>query len=201
MSVITLEYAQKGDQVALKDKNGVQHSFYVLEDGTDTVKLIAKENINTTTLLQEDANLIAFSSTNYWADEEGNILDQYEGEDFMERGEYYNLIETGVPDTNHYAAYAAYQYGTKFENATGRLLYFPESIGLPGGLNGGDIDGSMASRFSFWFGTAGNANSVWAYFYIGMGDYGTDRREYQGSFDGPHAVAGVRPVLEITKSK
>jgi len=132
------------ETVTLKDKNGVEHLFYVIEDGTNTMKLLAKYSINTTTLLQDpEASGVNFSSTNYWSTVEGITYP-------------YDLVETGVPDVNHYAAYAAYQYGAQFEGATGRLLYYSEALELE--KNNSNVLYGDEQRF--WLGTASKSYSA-----------------------------------------
>ena len=166
-----------GDEVTIGTE-----SFYVIENSDETqstVLLLAKENIDIDNLVQDEnagcSTLDQFSETNYWA----STATSYP----------YDLIETGIPDSTHYAAYPAYQYGAKL-GGTGRLLRYSEasallSAGYSWIYHTGADDG-------YWLGTAADAElNVWCV------DY--EEIFYQ-QYD-YHCYCGVRPVVEISKSK
>lgn len=140
-----------GDTVTV---NG--EAFYVIEDSSETqtkVLLLAKQNINTSTLVQSSsANTIMFSSTNYWSN----------GEDIIET--------TTPPDSSHYAAYAAYRYGAKL-GGIGRLLKYSEASILAYTYSLIPDDGG-----NFWLGTATDSEDViYGVFYdIYIGAYESD---------------------------
>ena len=159
-------------------------TFYVIKDSPKTeskVLLLAKENIDTTNLVQSSsAEPVAFSSTNYWSTIEGITYP-------------YDLVETGVPDSTHYAAYAAYQYGVKL-GGTGRLLTYSEADKLDNdNYNYAMIYGDSTNGYlEYWLGSAYYADYVW---YVD-GDCG----EFYGNAYDDDSCCGVRPVVEISKS-
>ena len=160
-----------------------EEEFYVIKasDATaETVELMARENIDTTNLVQSsNANIIEFSATNYWSSEFTSSP--------------YDLVETGEPSSDHYAAYAAYKYGAKL-GGTGRLMTYNEANTL---RNTNDtlknmIFGTDSANgyINYWLGTAFDTEDVWSVYgkLSGFGDI-------SGS-----GVFGVRPVVSISKS-
>lgn len=143
-------------------------SFYVIADSDETegkVTLLAKICINTKTLEQSSsADMIEFSSTAYWT----STATSYP----------YDLIEEGKPDSTHYAAYAAYQYGVKM-GGTGRLMTYSEASALVGEyrdmIQGSD---SASGYLDYWLSRAwsstdtmcvyGNSVIRKLYLYIGL---------------------------------
>ena len=177
------EYASYniGDEVTI---NGEE--FYVIEDSDETkatVTLLAKECINTENNLQSasDKNSVSFASSYYWA----STATSYP----------YDLTETGVPSQEHYAAYAAYQYGTKF-GGTGRLLTYTEANTLKDSYGsivwGKDTEDGW---LMYWLGTA--ASSTDPYTAVGSSS------STSGSFYCDSSRYGlkyyVRPVIEVSK--
>ncbi len=163
-----------GDEVTVGGEN-----FYVIADSDETqekVTLLAKDNINTKTLLQTtNATGIEFSETNYWSGAG-------------------DLIETGEPDSSHYAAKVAYDYGAKV-GGTGRLMTRSEATALI--TANSDIlygtNGKSSSEYlKYWLGCA---TSRWNLNYV----HGEQRliHEYEFGMAGYYCV---RPVVEISKS-
>ena len=168
----------RGQTVTVENKDGVEQSFYVLNDSSSseaTVTLLAAKNINTSTLLQgDDANIIAFSANTGWA----------EGENLNDYG---NLKTDGSS-----AVYYAVQYGGKFEGATGRLMIVGEVKNITGLTSYGTIGSpDWIKTTNYWLGSARDAGRVWV---VGGG-----RLSY--SSYGSDSYYGVRPVIEISKSE
>ena len=168
----------RGQTVTVENKDGVEQSFYVLNDSSSseaTVTLLAAKNINTSTLLQgDDANIIAFSANTGWA----------EGENLNDYG---NLKTDGSS-----AVYYAVQYGGKFEGATGRLMTVGEVKDITGLTGFGAISSpAWITTTNFWLGSASSTSSVWRVYGGGLSNY--------YSFNA--SDCGVRPVIEISKSE
>ena len=175
---ITYKAYDIGDEVSIGSE-----SFYVIEasdESKDKVLLLTKECIIAD---KEDENYLTqssstsgveFSSTNYWED------------DFTSSP--YDLVETGVPDSSHYAAYTAYQYGVKL-GGTGRLMTYSEADAL---INTSDaLEDIIYGEQTFWLGSTNNTANVWVIY----GSYGdSDHCFYSDD------TYGVRPVIEISKS-
>ena len=171
-----------GQEVTVGGEN-----FYVLKESDETqekVTLLAKDNIDTTTLVQStSANTVAFSNTDYWSGIEGKTYP-------------YDLIETGEPDESHNAAKVAYDYGMKL-GGTGRLLIYSEARALATansdilyGRNGK----SSGTCLNFWLGSTDDTNFVYLI-------YGADSTFYSTYSFTSSSDYGVRPVVEISKDK
>ena len=162
-----------GDEVTVKGEE-----FYVIvnsDKNQTTVLLLAKENINTTTLVQSSsANTIEFSETDYWT--------SYPSD----------LTETGVPDSTHYAAYAAYQYGAKI-GGTGRLMTYDEANALIGAGETAMIWGEESTNgyLCYWLGTAYDSDAVYGAW--------SSSKTLDWSYYDDGQSNGVRPVIEISK--
>ena len=168
----------RGQTVTVKNKEGVEQSFYVLNDSSSseaTVTLLAAKNIKTSTLLQgDDANTIAFSANKGWA--EGENLNNYG-----------NLKTDGSS-----AVYYAVQYGGKFEGATGRLMTVGEVKDITGLTGSGAISSpAWITTTNYWLGSAYDTYGVW---YVISGSL------YVNGYDIAD-IYGVRPVIEISKSE
>lgn len=156
-------------------------TFYVIENSDKTkenVTLLAFENIDTKNFVQSSsANTVAFSTGNYWGDSE--------------------IIEPATIPEDHIAAYAAFVYGEKV-GGTGKLMTKTDLEKL---LNVGQnimIYGIEANNgyLSYWLGSAGDSTDfVWT----------VSGQFWQANgVDGEYSIAteyGVRPVVEISKSK
>ena len=152
--------------------------FYVIEDKTSLGKvvLLAKGNINTTTLTQTSANTVAFSTESYW----GSGTSPY---DIKE--------ETFPIPESHIAAKAAYDYGLKI-GGKGRLMTHTEANTLKDKYSD-MIYGPTGAKLNYWLGSACDTSYVW----VVDGDG-------SGLVSGPFGLVvycGVRPVVEISKSK
>lgn len=181
----------------VKIKNGdVEEEFYVIEpssESDDTVTLLAKNCIDTENLIQSDnPSNIDFSSDIYWSD--------YDIETYP-----YDLVETGVPDPDHYAAYAAYQYGDKL-GGSGRLMTYSEASALQGTYDNVLYIESEDECYDYFLGT------LWSVYDLPWGPCWTisvvvfDGANYIiGGFDIDDLMAGIpfahiRPVVTISKS-
>lgn len=171
------------------------HEFWVLETSDESnpnVTLITKENINTTTLTQIDANGTGFSSSNYWWDiPNGKAKDEYSTENGL------NVDMGNIQSTDgKHAAYAAQEYGKKV-GGMGRLLLKSEADALAT-TNSALLyanDGEFKSKngyLKYWLGNYQRPN----YLYNVAGDFRAV--SYEGLFNGKY---GVRPVVTIEKSK
>ena len=125
--------------------------------------------------------------------EDGNIKSEYtEVKNSVGNVVGYDLTEKGIPHESHIAARAAYDYGTKFEGAMGRLLTYSEATALE---TMGKTDIIYGGEPSYWLGTAmrllesGCVEAV-----INYGG------ELFIAGDGFSLSYGVRPVIEISKS-
>ena len=177
--VPTWSWEDDGDGI-IETGEIVTHSsgeqFYVISsDNSVNVTLLAKMNIDTTTLEQSSsANAIAFSSTDYWSSSftaSPYDLTESEGE---------------TPDPGHFAALAAYNYGERL-GATGRLMTMTEADGL---TSYSDIlYGPSGAKLFYYLGSAQDAHNVWS---VQNGSY----------FNLPYSypMGGVRPVIEISES-
>ncbi|MBE5822179.1 MAG: hypothetical protein E7311_06325 [Clostridiales bacterium] len=133
-----------GEEVSITDSDGVEHSFYVMEDSGRTLTLLAKGAINTTTYTQENPNSIEFSSADYWWD--------YEAWKLLPDFSDYNLNDiTKVPEgTEVYALKTAIEYGEKL-GGTGRLMTREEAESWK---DGGDLETKLYEAGNYWIGTA-----------------------------------------------
>ena len=168
-----------GDTVTIGTEN-----FYVLKDSDATqekVTLLAKDNINTGTLVQDaSAGTVAFSSTNYWSTIEGITYT-------------YDLNNTPTSsDTDAIAK--AKTYGANL-GGTGRLMTKEEAEALQTansdilyGRNGK----SSRESLNYWLGSARGASRVWRV----LGGASVLSAGTFGVGDG----CAVRPVVEISKS-
>ncbi len=157
-------------------------TFYVLKDSDATqekVTLLAKDNIDTTTLVQSaSAGTVAFSTERYW----GSGTSPYDIEE-----------TTPIPDS-HTAAKAAYDYGAKI-GGTGRLMTYEEAEALE------------TANSDILYGTNGKSSSEYLYFWLGSANFTGDVWRVDSGFSiidaGNFGYAfdfGVRPVVEISKS-
>ena len=154
--------------------------FYIMSTEGDKYALLAEKNIDTTTMKQSDsANIIAFSSTNYWSSIEGITYP-------------YNLNNTAT-STDTDAIAIAKAYGTA-KGVEGRLMTVEEVVAL-----GGDKEKystmncpSWINLSAFWLGSASEADSAWSvYGYYG---YSLGYNNFSNTNNW-----GVRPVIEISK--
>ena len=173
-----------GDEIVIGTE-----TFYVIADSDETqekVTLLAKDNIDTTTLVQSaSANeaYVAFSNTNYWSSETEYSL---------------NLNDYTIPESTISIIKIAKTYGEKI-GGTGRLMTNDEATALE--IANSDIlygknGKSSSSYLGYWLGSAYNDSSVW---------YADGRPGILGGIScwnyGYTSCCGVRPVVEISKSK
>ena len=168
-----------GDTVTIGTEN-----FYVLKDSDATqekVTLLAKDNIDTTTLVQSaSAGTVAFSSTNYWSTIEGITYP-------------YDLNNTPT-SADADAIAKAKAYGANL-GGTGRLMTYEEATALQSANSDilyGKNGKSSSTYLKYWLGSAYNADYVWVV-------YGNVSLISSSSF-GSGFGFGVRPVVEISKS-
>ena len=184
-----------GDEVRIGTE-----SFYVIEASdanTETVKLLAKYNLNKAGTKQApNANFgdtaCAFSSSNYWSSETTYPL---------------NLNNYTIPDGKTSSITTANTYATTCGATKGRLLTKEKADALKSKIdNGEDSDGKIAKMLlgqentqsdgnylCYWLGSAYDHNFVW----VVSGDEGPF---YIFDFEKDLGF-GVRPVIEISKSK
>ena len=156
-----------------------EESFYVIADDAEKVTLLARDYIDTTTLVQSpNAATVTFSSTNYWSSETEYPLDLNN----------YTIPE-GVTTP---ALTAAKTYGTKV-GGTGRLMTKEESDTLNteeySDILYGKNGKSSNSALTYWLGYANDNNFIW---------------RVASSIVHPLPFSTsqcVRPVVEISKSK
>ena len=182
---------ETGEEVII----GNEH-FYVIAESKNTVTLLAKENINTTTLLQ-DPNVDPYTNRSpfiksgaqpYW-NGAGDIV---EPEATLDE----TTGKLTLPE-NNLAAKAAYDYGRDL-GGKGRLMTKKEVEDLLA-MNNTDItdiiygkNGKSSSDLeSYWLATAFDTNYVW---YV---NNGVDEIQYN-NYNYPFIC--VRPVVEISKS-
>ena len=163
----------RGDSVTVAGEE-----FWVIQNsGTSeaNVVLLAKKSIDTNNLVQSStANQIAFSESMYWS-ADGKIT------------------ETSVPpNSSHYAAYAAYQYGAKLEG-NGRLLTADEAVSLIKYDSNNTMIVSDLLTNGTWLGFARN-NEGLVMVVLGDGYFRELTQQYNTLFY-------VRPVVEISKDK
>lgn len=170
-----------GDEVELKSDSN-EHFYVIKASGEDEEKvtLLAKKNIDTTTLAQSDsAGTVAFSSTNYWSSISGITYP-------------YDLNNTAT-SAERDAIAKAKAYGTS-KGGTGRLMTVGEVVALGGDMDNYDSSAcpSWINSSNYWLGSAYSAYFVWDVNgergYLNYGNYGSGR------------YFGVRPVIEISKS-
>jgi len=187
-----------GDAVTI-EVDGNNETFFVIDDSSIcdlTLKLITKENINTTTLTQTSANTIAFSESSYWWDSTNDkILDKYNTPNGL------NVDIGSIQSTDgKYALYAAQEYGKKL-GGIGRLLLKSEAdilLILNSDLlyaHGGIFQ--SANGFSnYWLSSAiiNENTNIWYVMGWGSGVLASAASSYSSGI-------GVRPVITISKSK
>lgn len=157
-----------------------EEEFYVLKNSSKKDKqitLLAKKCIDITTLSQdEEYTRVQFAENNYWSNADS-----------------YNLISQEEPDISYYALRAAYEYGEKI-GGKGRLLTFYEANELKDVYEEMIYGTEKKDTFLiYWLGTANDKNNVWRVYghsgYLNFSNY-----KFQ-------TFTGVRPVIEISKSK
>ena len=159
-------------------------TFYVIADDTEKVILLAKDNIDTTNLVQSaSASPVDFSTTNYWSNAT---------EDSVNLNDY--PIAEGVTTP---ALTKAKEYGIKV-GGTGRLMTINEAYELE--TSNYDIlfgynEKSSSDYLDYWLGSA-NKNGQFA-FYVCGGGAGDLLQHYHINLG---FNFGVRPVVEISKS-
>ena len=156
--------------------------FYVIGFDGETVKLLAKDCINTKDLVQtSNPDNVVFcedSVAGYW----GTGTTPYDVEE-----------KTQPIPTSHTAAYAADRYGAKL-GVTGRLMLHNEAEELE--ARNSDIlygkNGKSSGELNYWLGSAVNIESL---FFV---------RGEEGRFESAEFFKNdfcVRPVIEILSSK
>ena len=173
-----------GDSVSVDGEK-----FYVIKDSgayESKVTLLAEKNLDTNTMKQSDsANKNAFSSTNYWSSISG-IKYPYD----------LNNIATSVATD---AIAIARTYGAS-KGGTGRLMTLDEVLKL-----GANKDTQTAENCPDWIKTSDywlSSASTAMYLYALYGQTNTYHANmlYGGCYFGTSDL-GVRPVIEISKSK
>ena len=156
--------------------------FYVIADKGSTYELLAKYVLNSAATKQENAETYcAFSTSNYW-----------KGEKLPTSSPYLNLnTYLTVRNDTGSAVYKANSYAKSLGAIGGRLLTYEEVDSLKDSYKE-IIYVTYGKSKSYWLGSAGVANYVW------HAD-GLQRRLRSNPFD--HGYAGVRPVIEISKSE
>ena len=161
--------------------------FYVIEESdetTETLVLLSKYNIDTTTYKQSaGGSYVWFSSEDYWSSEFTSSP--------------YDLVESGEPSSEHYAAYHAYKYAKAIdEKASGRLMTYNEAKSLKDTNDTlkNIINGTESSKgyLDYWLGSADSRNS--AMFVDGRND-GFDSNWFSFELN-----SHVRPVVTIMKA-
>ncbi|MBE5821975.1 MAG: hypothetical protein E7311_05265 [Clostridiales bacterium] len=170
-----------GEEVSITDSDGVEHSFYVMEDSGSTLTLLAKGAINTTTYTQESPNEIEFSSTNYWYKDGAFIT--YDLND-------YEVVKTEGQEGKAYALEAAMAYGEKL-GGTGRLMTVAEAGSWYGG---GDLQTKLYEVDYYWLGSVWE-NVLGGYEVWYVNGEGECFNYFEFSF-----AFGVRPVITISES-
>ena len=154
-------------------------NFYIISTEGDNYALLAEKNIDTTSLAQSNsAGKVTFSSTNYWSSIEG-ITYPYD----------LNNIATSA-ETDAIAKARA--YGTKF-GGIGRLMTIEEYEEFTGVLVSNQVPENppdFMTSSAFWW-TASADNRSCGYVIRPNGE------RTQAHYT---AMAGVRPVIEISKS-
>ena len=158
--------------------------FYVIKDSDatqDKVTLLAKDCIDTTNLLQSSsAGNVKFSTESYWG--EGTSP--------------YDIVEPDTIPATHIAAKAAYDYGVEV-GGTGRLMTYREAEALQSENSDilyGENGKSSSSYLNYWLGSAYDTGFVW--------HVNGDGSSLYGNYGyGIGSLCGVRPVVEILKSK
>ena len=172
----------EGDKVTVGGE-----SFYVIKacNKTDeTVTLLAEKNIDITTLKQTDSTgTVAFSSTNYWSSIVG-ITYPYN----------INEIETNVSTDVINIAKA---YGTA-KGGIGRLITLEEVVALGGNTDANSTSEcpSWINTSNYWLGSAGYSDGMW-----NIRDTNGSKGVLGGNSYSDHWRCGVRPVIEVSKSK
>ncbi|MBO5398227.1 MAG: prepilin-type N-terminal cleavage/methylation domain-containing protein [Clostridia bacterium] len=173
-----------GDEVELKsDRN--EHFYVIKASGEDEEKvtLLAKKNIDTTSLAQSDsAGTIAFCSNSTFSSL---------GNDFRSV-ESLNDDGTIIADTTS-AVYYARKYAERItgNEEDGRLMLWTEALPLEASY-ASIIYGSTVGYLSYWLGSSDSPTDV-DYICGEDSDFGYTRFEFDD-------YAGVRPVIEISKS-
>lgn len=181
-SKITWTKTSEGDlAVGSTVKTSTNEEFYVIGfagTNNETVKLLAKDNIDTTTLVQSaSAGTVAFSAAGGFT-----------------AGENLNNNSTVKADTTS-AVYKAMKYGETLGVTAGRLMLKSEAEELRS-VNSDILYGkngkSSGKYLNYWLGSANSASDVW----FVDGDNG-DLFYNNYSLDN---ICGVRPVVEILRS-
>ncbi|MBE5821038.1 MAG: hypothetical protein E7311_00425 [Clostridiales bacterium] len=140
LPVADIEYTI-GEEVSITDEDGIEHSFYVMEDVGSTLTLLAKGAINTTTYIQENPNYIQFSETNYWYKDGAWIT--YDLND-------YEVVKTEGQEGKAYALEAAMEYGEKL-GGEGRLMTYDEAESWQ---DGRELETKLYEAGNYWLGIA-----------------------------------------------
>ena len=189
-----------GDKVTLK-VDGVDEVFFVIKDSPeseDIVTLITKENIDTKTLKQSaTADNVKFWDSDerkgyWWDDINKKILNKYNTNDGL---------NVDIPaDSSKIALYTAQEYGTKI-GGIGRLLLKSEADTLKGTnpalLYANDsVYKATNGSLNYWLGSAYEkfGNYVWNVVTVKY-------PAISSNFVYNSLGCGVRPVVEISKSK
>ncbi len=146
-----------GEPVKIGEEN-----FYVIADDANKVTLLAKDCIDTSTLVQSaSADKPAFSSTNYWMSEEeaedyNNVYSEETYNAYMEKwGSTYPRNLNDIPTSADTDAIAkARVYGTNL-GGTGRLMTYEEAEALE------------TANSDILYGTNGKSSSEYLYFWLG----------------------------------
>lgn len=163
-------------------------SFYVIEASdasTETLVLLAKDNIDIATYKQSSsASYVWFALEPYWSGEFTSSP--------------YDLVESGEPSSEHYAAYHAYKYAKAIdEKASGRLMTYNEAKSLKDTNDTlkNMINGTESSKgyLDYWLGSADSRTS--AMYVYGKND-GFDSNWFSFELN-----SYVRPVVTIIKSE
>lgn len=157
--------------------------FYVIADKGTTYELLAKYVLNSAATKQENADTdCVFSTSNYWS-----------GETLPTSSPYLNLnTYLAVRNDTGSAVYKANNYAKSLGAIGGRLLTYEEAKSLQSSYKD-IINVTYGKSKYYWLGSAGSTDYVWVV-------YGR-----RGSLDSGTAFhidfyAGVRPVIEISKS-
>lgn len=156
--------------------------FYIISTEGENYALLAEKNLDTNTMKQSDsANIIVFSSTNYWTSIDG-ITYPYD-------------INNTATSSDIDAIAKARVYGTS-KGGIGRLMTVEEVVAFGGDKDEFDISACPAwiKTSNYWLGSAYDSDNV----YFVNGEFGAFREAY---FWDDVGGFGVRPVIEISKSK
>ena len=167
-----------GDEVTFRGE-----PFYVIADKGTTYELLAKYVLNSAATKQENADTdCVFSTSNYW-----------KGEKLPTSSPYLNLnTYLAVRNDTGSAVYKANKYAKSLGAIGGRLLTYEEANSLKDSYKDIIFVTYGKSKY-YWLGSADNTDKVWFVF-------GSSGRLIRGYFSSYIDCAGVRPVIEISKS-